>query len=125
MIRARPLPIIVALLFLLPLGAAAAQPATGAPDLQSAASLGQDLFLQSGATGMVLVVVRDNQVFFHGYGETAPGSHQVPTKDSVLRLCSLTKIFTTDVFEKLVTDGTVRLDDPLQRYAPRHTIVPR
>ena len=95
------------------------------PDLQSAASLGEDLYLQSGATGMVLVVVRDGQTFFHGYGETAPGSHQPPTQDSVLRLCSLTKIFTTDVFEKLVTDGTVRLDDPLQRYAPRHTIVPR
>src|SRR6266702_8900008 len=85
---------------------------------QSIDALGTDLFLQSGATGMVLVVVRDDQAVFRGYGETAPSSHQLPTQDSLLRLCSLTKIFTTDVLTKLVADKTVRLDDPLQRYAP-------
>jgi D-alanyl-D-alanine-carboxypeptidase/D-alanyl-D-alanine-endopeptidase len=95
------------------------------PDLSSAADLGEDLFLQSGSTGMVLVVVRDHQVFFRGYGETEPGSHQLPTQDSLVRLCSLTKIFTTDLLTKLVADKTVRLDDPLQRYAPAHVTVPK
>ncbi|MEO6806004.1 MAG: D-alanyl-D-alanine-carboxypeptidase/endopeptidase AmpH [Edaphobacter sp.] len=95
------------------------------PDLQSAGDLGEDLFLQSGSTGMVLVVVRGNQVFFRGYGETAPGGHQLPTKDSLLRLCSLTKTFTTDVLTKLAADKTVRLNDPLQRFAPRHAVVPK
>jgi D-alanyl-D-alanine-carboxypeptidase/D-alanyl-D-alanine-endopeptidase len=74
---------------------------------------------------MVLVVIRDNQVFFHGYGETAPNSHQLPTQESLLRLCSLTKIFTTDVLTKLVSDRTVRPDDPLQRYAPAGAVVPK
>lgn len=73
---------------------------------------------------MVVVVVRDNQVFFHGYGETAPDSLIAPSADSVVRLCSLTKIFTTDVLTKLVKQQLVRLDDPLQRYAPRHAMVP-
>ncbi|MBS1820930.1 MAG: D-alanyl-D-alanine-carboxypeptidase/endopeptidase AmpH [Acidobacteria bacterium] len=95
------------------------------PDLKLAGALGDAMFIQSGATGMVLVVVRDNQVYFRGYGETAPGSQQLPTEDSLLRLCSLTKIFTTDVLTKLVLDKTVRLSDPLQRYAPPHTVVPR
>ena len=97
---------------------------TTLPDLPSAAALGEELFRNSGATGMVLVAVRGNQVFFHGYGETAPGSHQLPAQDSVVRLCSLTKIFTTDVLAKLVADKTVRLDDPLQRFAPRRVVVP-
>ena len=74
---------------------------------------------------MVLVVVRDNQVFFRGYGETAPGSGQLPTTDSMLRICSLTKIFTTDVLVKLVNDKTIRLDDTLQRFAPPHAVVPK
>jgi D-alanyl-D-alanine-carboxypeptidase/D-alanyl-D-alanine-endopeptidase len=74
---------------------------------------------------MVLVLVRQNQVFFRGYGQTSPNSHQLPTEDSLLRLCSLTKIFTTDVLTKLVADGTVQLDDPLQRFAPPHTTVPK
>jgi D-alanyl-D-alanine-carboxypeptidase/D-alanyl-D-alanine-endopeptidase len=42
-----------------------------------------------------------------------------------VRLCSLTKIFTTDVLTKLVADKTVRLDDPLQRFSPRRTVVPK
>jgi len=118
---------LLAFLFVLPSASAFAQtpPAPSVPDLQSTGTLGEDLFLQSGATGMVLVVVRDKQVFFRGYGETAPNSHQIPTQESLLRLCSLTKIFTTDVLAKLVADGTVRLNDPLQRFAPRRAVVPK
>jgi serine-type D-Ala-D-Ala carboxypeptidase/endopeptidase len=116
---------LLALLFALPLLSALAQAPASLPDNESIGALGSDLFLQSGSTGMVLVVVRDNQVFFRGYGETAPSSHQVPNQDSLLRLCSLTKIFTTDVLTKLVADKTVRLDDPLQRYAPAGTILPK
>jgi D-alanyl-D-alanine-carboxypeptidase/D-alanyl-D-alanine-endopeptidase len=114
-------------LSLLNLTSALAQvaPPSSLPDLQSAGPLGEDLFLQSGSTGMVLVVVRDNQVFFRGYGETAPGGHQLPTEDSLLRLCSLTKIFTTDVLTKLVMDNTVGLNDPLQRFAPRRPAAPK
>jgi D-alanyl-D-alanine-carboxypeptidase/D-alanyl-D-alanine-endopeptidase len=93
--------------------------------MQVAGSMGNSLFLQSGTTGMVLVLVRDDQVFFRGYGQTAPNSGKAPTGDSVVRLCSLTKIFTSDLLTKLVLDKTVRLDDPLQRYAPPHVVVPR
>jgi len=93
-------------------------------DLQQAEALGSDLYTKSGVTGLVLVVVRGDQVFIHGYGETAPGSQVAPTEDSVIRLCSLTKIFTTDVLAKLAADHTVRLDDPLQKYAPEGVVVP-
>jgi len=119
--------ILLAFLFGLTLRFALSQtsPPPSLPDLESADSLGADLFFQSGSTGMVLVVVRDNQIFFRGYGETAPGSHQLPTQESLLRLCSLTKIFTSDVLTKLVADKAVRLDDPLQHFAPPHTVVPK
>lgn len=127
MIRAKTTPILPLILFVLfrPFAGGQAPPATPLPDLASADALGEDLFLQSGSTGMVLLVVRDKQVFFNGYGETTPGSHQRPTKDSLVRLCSLTKIFTTDLLIKLVDDKTVKLDDPLQRYAPDHAVVPK
>jgi serine-type D-Ala-D-Ala carboxypeptidase/endopeptidase len=114
-------------LIVLPLTSAfaQAQPPSSLNDIQSIGALGTDLFLQSGSTGMVLVVLRDDQVFFRGYGETAPNSHHLPAQDSLLRLCSLTKIFTTDVFTKLVADKTLHLDDPLQRYAPLGAVVPK
>jgi len=92
--------------------------------LDSADPLGAELFAKSGSTGMVMVVVRGHEVYFRGYGETFPGSGQRPTESSLLRLCSLSKIFATDLLMKLVKDGTVQLNDPLQKYAAMHVRVP-
>jgi D-alanyl-D-alanine-carboxypeptidase/D-alanyl-D-alanine-endopeptidase len=97
--------------------------------LAQAAPLGQQLFDASSSTGMVLVLVRATpghpvETFFRGYGETAPGSGTTPGETSLLRLCSLSKIFATDLLTKLVADNTVRLDEPLQMYAPAHVRVP-
>ena len=91
------------------------------PDLApTAQTLGQDLFTRSGSTGMVLVVVRDHQTTFQSFGETALGNHQPPSADSLLRLCSLTKIFATDLLLKLA----LPLSTPLQQLAPAGAIVP-
>ena len=100
--------------------------------LAAADALGQDLYTRSGSTGLVLVVVRDKEVAFKGFGETAPGSAQPPTPDSLLRLCSLTKIFATDLLVKLIqhpgaqppTKLAVRLDTPLQLLARGGIAVP-
>jgi D-alanyl-D-alanine-carboxypeptidase/D-alanyl-D-alanine-endopeptidase len=118
------------LLFLSPVFAQTAPQSAAPPpqitphDLKEADALGSQLYANSGVTGLVLVVVRGDQVFIRGYGETAPGSNVAPSKQSVIRLCSLTKIFTTDVLTKLAADGTVHLDDPLQKYAPQGVHVP-
>jgi D-alanyl-D-alanine-carboxypeptidase/D-alanyl-D-alanine-endopeptidase len=94
------------------------------PQLQSADPFLADLFHRSGSTGMVVVVVRGNETWMQSYGQTYPGSHQKPNADSLVRLCSLSKIMTTDVLVKLVADGRVSLSDPLQKYAPRNVTVP-
>ena len=73
---------------------------------------------------MVLVLVHDDAVVFRGYGETSLGSHQLPTKDSFLRLDSLTKVFTADILDQLAVIKTVHLNDPLQLYAPAGIAVP-
>lgn len=118
--------LLTASLFLLSFLSAAAQtaPVMTLHDLKDAETLGADLYTNSGATGLVLVVVRGNQVYFHGYGEAVPGSHEAPTPETVVRLCSLTKIFTTDLLAKLVSDGTVRLDDTLKKFAAPGQVVP-
>jgi D-alanyl-D-alanine-carboxypeptidase/D-alanyl-D-alanine-endopeptidase len=114
------------LFFCLLVPAAAQSPQQPAlPDISTAQGLGADLFANSGAVGMVVVVVRDNQVFLHGYGETAPNSLTAPSTDSVIRLCSITKVFTADMLTKLVKQRIVRLDDPLQLDAPKHALVPQ
>jgi D-alanyl-D-alanine-carboxypeptidase/D-alanyl-D-alanine-endopeptidase len=82
------------------------------------------IFAQSAVTGMVLVVVRNQQVMVKGYGETSPGSGVKPDANSLVRLCSLSKIFTADLLVRLAADGKVNLNDPLQRFAPRGKRVP-
>jgi D-alanyl-D-alanine-carboxypeptidase/D-alanyl-D-alanine-endopeptidase len=85
---------------------------------------GAMLFAQSGATGMVLVVVRNREVMMTGYGETFPGSGSRPNANSLLRLCSISKVFAGELLTELASEGKVALTDPLQRYAPPKVIVP-
>ncbi len=92
--------------------------------LSSVEARGAEIAGQSGITGMVMVIVRDREVSFTSYGETSPGSSQRPGPQSVVRLCSLTKIFTTDLLERLVQSGDLHLGDPLQRFAPAGVVVP-
>jgi D-alanyl-D-alanine-carboxypeptidase/D-alanyl-D-alanine-endopeptidase len=98
--------------------------APAALPLAQADPLAQQLFAASSSTGMMLVLVRNNETFIHGYGETAPASATAPDEKSLLRLCSLSKIFATDLLAKLVADHTVQLNNPLQLFAPPHAAVP-
>jgi D-alanyl-D-alanine-carboxypeptidase/D-alanyl-D-alanine-endopeptidase len=92
--------------------------------LADAAQRGQEIFQQSATTGMVLVVVRNNEVLIKGFGETSPGTSRAPDAASEIRLCSISKVFAGDLLTRLSAAGTVALDDPLQRYAPRRIKVP-
>jgi serine-type D-Ala-D-Ala carboxypeptidase/endopeptidase len=87
---------------------------TGASDLT-----GTVMFLQSGASGMVLVIVRGDRSLVLGYGETEKGNKRTPDGNSLFRLNSITKVFATEVLVSLAADGKLSLADPLQRYAGR------
>ena len=117
--------VLAALILFLPLSAHRVKAQTvPLPQLQSADPFMADLFHRSRSTGMVVVVVRDHGTWMQSYAQTYPGSHQKPNADSLIRLCSLTKIMTTDLLVKLVADGRVSLSDPLQKFAPHNVTVP-
>jgi serine-type D-Ala-D-Ala carboxypeptidase/endopeptidase len=99
-------------------------PAQQPISLAEADQRGQQIYRQSGSTGMVLVVVRGRETMIRTYGETAPGTGQKPQSNSEVRLCSISKIFATDLLAQLVSQGKLALDDPLQRYAPQGKVVP-
>jgi D-alanyl-D-alanine-carboxypeptidase/D-alanyl-D-alanine-endopeptidase len=92
--------------------------------LADAAGRGSTIFDQSAATGMVLVIVRSRDVMVKTYGETFPGSGQRPNSASLIRLCSISKVFAGELLQELANEGKVALTDPLQRFAPPKTIVP-
>ena len=93
--------------------------------LADADQRGSEIFQQSGSTGMVMVVVRNRDVTIKGYGETAPGNGVRPDANSLVRLCSVSKIFAGELLTELANEGKVRLSDPLQRYAPSKRTVPK
>ena len=108
------------MLIALVLALAAVAPSRGAQDaaLAEASDLtGAIMFLNSGAPGMVLVVVRGDQTLVRGYGETERGNRRTPDGASLLRLNSITKVFAAEVLSALAAEGKLALTDPLQRFA--------
>jgi serine-type D-Ala-D-Ala carboxypeptidase/endopeptidase len=96
----------------------AADPPAADPVLAEATDLaGTVMFVNSGAPGMVLAIVHGDHSLVRGYGETEKGNGRTPDGNSLLRLNSVTKVFTTEVLASLAAEGRLRLTDPLQRYA--------
>ena len=108
--------------FLLAIAASAASRAaelqTADPVLEEASGLaGLVMFVNSGAPGMVLVIVRGGRSLVLGYGETEKGNKHTPDGNSLFRLNSITKVFATEVLVSLAAEGKLSITDPLQRYA--------
>ena len=106
-------------LALLTHGAAiAADPPTPDPVLTEAVEFpGYVMFGESGAPGMVLVVVRGTAGLVLGYGETERGNGRQPDGRSLFRLNSVSKVFATEVLASLAAEGGIRLTDKLERHA--------
>lgn len=95
------------------------------PLLEQAVGLaGTAMWLDSGAPGMVLGVVRDDQSLVVGFGTVRPkGDHPEqanpePDGRTLVRLGSISKAFAGEVLASLVVDGRVRLTDRLAQYLP-------
>jgi serine-type D-Ala-D-Ala carboxypeptidase/endopeptidase len=103
-------------------------PATTRADdivLKDAASMtGTVMWLSSGAPGLVLAVVRGEDAVVLGFGETRPGSKVEPDGRSILRMGSIAKVMAGQTLASMVADGTVKLTDPLAKYAPAGAKVP-
>ncbi|WP_399199647.1 D-alanyl-D-alanine-carboxypeptidase/endopeptidase AmpH [Tenebrionicola larvae] len=113
--------IIAALTFSQSAGAASTEPLFTSDTVERYAN---QIFYNSGATGMALVVIDGNQRVFRSFGETRPGNNVRPQLDSVVRIASITKLMTSEMLVKLLDDGIVQLNDPLSKYAPPGAYVP-
>jgi len=82
------------------------------------------LFVQSKVPALVLGAIRDGETAVAGFGEIADGSNEAPDGDTLMRIGSVTKVFTGTVLASMVADGTVRLTDPLQHHLDWGVTVP-
>ncbi|MDN5871639.1 MAG: serine hydrolase, partial [Nitrococcus sp.] len=77
---------------------------------------GEILYREAGVPGMVIAVVSGEQTAVFGYGETAKGSGVTPDGQTLLRIGSVTKVFTGAVLAHLVAEGVVGFTDPLSEH---------
>jgi serine-type D-Ala-D-Ala carboxypeptidase/endopeptidase len=105
--------------------AAPGQSAADSALLDEAVGLsGLAMFMESGATGMVLAAVRGDDDLVAGVGETAKGSGTEPDGKSLLRLGSVSKTMAGELLRGMAADGRLSLTEPLQSYAPAGIRVP-
>jgi D-alanyl-D-alanine-carboxypeptidase/D-alanyl-D-alanine-endopeptidase len=115
--------LLLALTFAMGLSVVCAQTTNQTAVLKEAISLtGPVMWISSGSPGMVLVVVRGNDVVIEGYGETAKGNGKEPDAKSLVRLGSISKTFAGELLASLSLDGKVSLTDPLKKYANGATV---
>jgi D-alanyl-D-alanine-carboxypeptidase/D-alanyl-D-alanine-endopeptidase len=116
---------VIGSLLLVGLLAAPAPANAASPMLEEAVGLsGVAMFMESGATGMILAVVHGDDDVVVGYGETAKDSGKEPDGKSLVRLGSISKVFAGELLGGLAADGRLSLTDPLQRFAPEGIQVP-
>ena len=77
---------------------------------------GAVLFLETGVPGLVIGAVRGGETAVSGFGEFKPGSGQAPDGDTLMRVGSVSKVFTGAVLASMAADGTVGLSDALSQH---------
>ncbi len=102
---------------MLALGLAASPQGTHASDelLDETVELsGTILFLETKVPALVIGVVRHGETAVFGFGKVGPADDKPPDGNTLLRIGSITKVFTGAVLASLVGDGVVKFTDPLQ-----------
>jgi len=85
---------------------------------------GAVLYYSLGVPGLVIGAVRNGETAVAGFGRVSDAVDRPPDGDTLMRVGSITKVFTGTVLASLVSDGTVQLTDPLAKHLDWNTPVP-
>jgi D-alanyl-D-alanine-carboxypeptidase/D-alanyl-D-alanine-endopeptidase len=72
----------------------------------------------------VLGVTVGGETAIVSFGKISDASDEAPGGDTLIRIGSVSKVFTGTALASLVADGTVALSDPIAKYLPPGTVVP-
>jgi D-alanyl-D-alanine-carboxypeptidase/D-alanyl-D-alanine-endopeptidase len=77
-----------------------------------------ELYAESRAPGMVVAVAQGDAASVRGFGRVSPGDPRPPDGATLVRLDSISKLFTAELLAKEVVAHRVALTDPLTRFSP-------
>jgi len=75
---------------------------------------GTFIYLGVKSPGLVIGAIRNGETVVRGYGEVSKGSGRAPDGDTLLRVGSITKVFTGAALASMAADGKVQFTDKLQ-----------
>ncbi len=102
----------------------AASTSTAFPDDSALLALLRQRVEDKRSVGIVVGLLEsDGRTRVIAWGDPGPGQPPLDV-NSVFEIGSISKVFTATVLAELVNEGTVRLEDPVQRYLPPTVVVP-
>jgi D-alanyl-D-alanine-carboxypeptidase/D-alanyl-D-alanine-endopeptidase len=85
---------------------------------ETVAFTGEVLFHQQKVPGLVIGALRDGELSVRGFGRRSDGS-PAPDGDTLLRIGSITKVFTGEILARLVAQKKVASTDTLTKLVPQ------
>lgn len=80
----------------------------------------QPFMFESKTVGLSIGILKDGKQYFYNYGETVKGNKQLPNNKNLYEIGSVTKTFTGILLAKAVTEGKIKLTDPVNKYLPKN-----
>jgi len=74
---------------------------------------------------MVIGLIDPNGTQFYGYGKLSNSSNATVNENTIFKIGSITKVFTTILLADMVNKGLINLDDPIEKYLPSNVSVPQ
>lgn len=68
--------------------------------------------------GLSIGIIKDSATFFYNYGETKRNNKQLPTKNSIFEIGSISKTFCGIILAYAVVEGKIKLEDDIRNYLP-------
>lgn len=78
--------------------------------------LGERYIIEGKNVGLVIGVVRNDEIFIKGFGKKNKQNDEVPGAKTIFELASIGKIFTTSAAQILADRGEISFDDPIDKY---------
>jgi CubicO group peptidase (beta-lactamase class C family) len=78
----------------------------------------QPFMEQLNTVGASIVIFKDDQTYYYGYGETAKGNNSIPDNHTIFEIGSISKTFTATLLADAVSKGKIKLDDRVNEYLP-------
>ncbi|MFX1537358.1 MAG: serine hydrolase domain-containing protein [Promethearchaeota archaeon] len=82
------------------------------------------LFTHPKNTGLVVGIVKDDQISVFGYGKVKETLAEPPQGDTLFEIGSVTKVFTTALLSLLISEELLNLDDPVCNLMPELSNLP-